>query len=97
MWLIAKRLKKRHNLDDDVRKNMYNACNLWTDELTKRKTTFLGGKEPNLADLALYGAIMSFEGCETFSDILKNTTIEPWIQAMKQQINANRGEVQFFN
>lgn len=75
MWLISKRLKKRHNLTDDVRQHIYDACNLWTDDLDKKKTKFHGGKTPDLADLALYGALTSMEGCKTFTDILQNTKI----------------------
>lgn len=75
MYLISKRLKKRHNLSDDVRGEIYKACNSWMAELKKRKTMFLGGVEPNLADLAFYGALNSMEGCQAFDDILDNTSI----------------------
>uniref|UniRef100_A0A915IMU6 Uncharacterized protein n=1 Tax=Romanomermis culicivorax TaxID=13658 RepID=A0A915IMU6_ROMCU len=30
----------------------------------------MGGDSPNLADLAVYGAITSFEGCQAFRDIV---------------------------
>lgn len=93
MYLISKRLKKRHNLHEDVRQDIYDACNSWTSELNKRKSTFLGGNKPNLADLSLYGALTSMEGCQAFSDILKNTSIEPWFQAVKKHVTTNRGEV----
>lgn len=75
MWLISKRLKKRHNLSDDVRQHFYNACHDWVNYLDKHKSKFHGGKAPNLADLALYGAMSSFEGCRAFADILENTRI----------------------
>lgn len=75
MYLIAKRLKKRHLLSHDVRQHMYNACNKWTKTLEKKKSKFLGGKQPNLADLAFYGALNSMEGCAAFHDVLQNTKI----------------------
>lgn len=93
MYFIAKRLKKRHHLHDDVRKDIYAACNSWTNELSKRKTPFLGGKKPNLADMAFYGALTSMEGCQAFKDAVNNTSIEPWFQAMKTYTLSNRGEV----
>lgn len=93
MYLIAKRLKKRHKLSEDVRQDIYEACNSWTNELTQRKSKFAGGNKPNLADLALFGALMSMEGCQAFSDILANTKIGPWIDAMKKHAHSNRGEV----
>ena len=30
---------------------------------------FLGGDKPNLADLAVYGALSAVEGCEAFLDL----------------------------
>lgn len=75
MYFIGKRLKKRHALCDDVRVDIYNACDRWTNELKKHNSKFLGGNKPNLADLAFYGALTSMEGCQAFSDILDNTKI----------------------
>lgn len=93
MYLISKRLKKRHHLHDDVRQDIYDACNSWTTELNNRKSKFLGGKAPNLADMAFYGALTSMEGCQAFRDALNNTTIEPWFQAMKNYTLSNKGEI----
>lgn len=73
MYLISKRLKKRYNLTDDVRGHIYDACNQWIDELKNQQ--FHGGEAPNLADLAVYGALNSFEGCQAFTDIKNNTKI----------------------
>lgn len=73
MYLISKRLKKRYNLSDDVRKHIYDACNQWISELNG--SSFHGGQTPNLADLAVFGALNSFEGCKAFEDIKNNTQI----------------------
>lgn len=75
MWAISKGLKKRHGLSDDVRSHLYDACNAWIGEIEKKKTTFLGGKEPNLADLNVFGVLNSMEGCEAFKDCLRNSKI----------------------
>lgn len=75
MWAIGKRLKKRHGLTDDVRMHLYDACNQWTNAIEKNKTKFLGGKEPNLADLNVFGVLNSMEGCQAFKDCLQNTKI----------------------
>jgi len=90
MFLIAKRLKKRHNLHDDARIDLYAFANEWM----KGKGTarpFMGGQEPNLADLALYGAITSFEGCPAYDDMRANTQIGEWYDAMKPLVNAHAG------
>lgn len=75
MFLISKRLKKRHHLSDDVRSEFYDVCAKWTDELDRLKSQFHGGKTPDLADLAVFGALNSFEGCQTFRDLMDNTKI----------------------
>lgn len=75
MFFIGKRLKKRHSLDDDVRQPIYDACNEWMKELEIKKTPFMGGNAPNLADLAFYGALTCMEGCKTFDDIRKHTKL----------------------
>lgn len=93
MWAISKRLKKKYNLGDDVRGHLYEACNTWTNELDKRKTTFMGGKKPNLADLAVFGVLNSMEGCQAFQDCLKNTKIGSWFYAMKMNVSQNRGDL----
>lgn len=75
MWGISKLLIKKHKLTEDVREHIYNALDSWTDELKKRKTTFLGGKQPNLADISIFGILNSMEGCQAFKDCLENTNI----------------------
>lgn len=77
MYLISKRLKKRHNMSDDVRSHIYDACNQWVAEL--KNSPFHGGHEPNLADLAVFGALNSFEGCQAFTDIKNNTKIGEFV------------------
>lgn len=75
MYFIAKRLKKRHSLGSDVRQQIYDECNKWAKELEKKKKNFMGGDQPNLADLAFFGALNSMEGCRAFGDILQHTQI----------------------
>nr|CAD7203293.1 unnamed protein product [Timema douglasi] len=91
MWLIGKRLKKRHNLKDDVRVSLYDECNNWLKALRKQGTSYLGGQFPNLADLAVFGVLNSIEGCSAFQDLLDNTRIGTWYQLMKDQCQAHAG------
>ncbi|XP_055688997.1 prostaglandin E synthase 2 [Lutzomyia longipalpis] len=93
MWAISKRLKKRHELSDDVRGHIYDALDRWVGAVEKKKTPFLGGKKPNLADLAVFGVLSSMEGCRAFTDCLDNTQIAGWFYAVKEQIMRNRGTV----
>uniref|UniRef100_A0A8D8FHD6 Prostaglandin E synthase 2 n=1 Tax=Culex pipiens TaxID=7175 RepID=A0A8D8FHD6_CULPI len=93
MWAIAKRLKKRHQLTDDVRSHIYDACDKWAVAVEKKKTPFLGGKQPNLADLAVFGVLSSMEGCQAFKDCLDNSKIGGWFYEMKKEVMSHRGQV----
>ncbi|XP_063792577.1 prostaglandin E synthase 2 [Pseudophryne corroboree] len=91
MFVIGKRLKSRHNLEDDVRQDLYKAANLWVAAVEKHGK-FLGGSQPNLADLAVYGVLRVMEGLQSFDDMMSNTKIKPWYQGMTRAIyeHANR-------
>ncbi|CAH1394761.1 unnamed protein product [Nezara viridula] len=91
MWMIGKRLKKRHRLKDDVRLSLYEETNKWLKEVKKKGNQFHGGKNPDLADLAVFGVLNSIEGCNAFKDLLSNTSIDKWYSAMKEQISQQAG------
>ncbi|XP_053481961.1 prostaglandin E synthase 2 [Ictalurus furcatus] len=82
MWLISKRLKNRHNLQDDVRQDLYKAVNDWVAAIGKKKT-FMGGENPNLADLAVFGVLRVMEGLEAFDDMMENTKVKKWYRRMQ--------------
>lgn len=92
MWLIAKRLKKRHQLKEDVRESLYDECNHWTKALKKKGTTFMGGSEPNLADLAVFGVLSAIQGCEAFQDARANTKIGTWFDEMEKRVKQRAGQ-----
>lgn len=91
MWLIGKRLKKRHRLKNDVRQSLYDEANFWLRNIKARGTTFMGGNKPDLSDLAVYGVLKSIEGCDAFQDLLANTKIDVWYNAMKVQVDTHGG------
>lgn len=93
MWILSKRLKKRHNLKDDVRQSLYDQCNFWLKTLNKKGTKFMGGSSPNLSDLAVYGALTAIEGCEAFQDARSNTKIGDWFDSMKEAVANREGSV----
>ncbi|XP_017777996.1 PREDICTED: prostaglandin E synthase 2 [Nicrophorus vespilloides] len=94
MLLIGKRLKKRHNLKDDVRESLYDHCDEWVTAIRNKGTEFMGGSAPNLADLAVYGVLSSIEGCDAFKDLSKETGIMKWYGSMKAAVK-NHGGSQF--
>ncbi|XP_053329373.1 prostaglandin E synthase 2 [Spea bombifrons] len=85
MFVIGKRLKSRHNLEDDVRRDLYKAANDWVAAVGKNRS-FMGGSQPNLADLAVYGVLKVMEGLESFEDMMSNTNIKPWYERMTAAI-----------
>lgn len=91
MWLIGKRLKKRYNLKDDVRESLYDDCRLWMKAIGKERQ-FMGGSQPNLADLSVFGVLSSIEGCTAFNDLLENTNIKPWYFAVKECCQSHAGK-----
>ena len=51
----------------------------------------LGGSEPNIADISVYGVLCSMEGCQAFKDCLDNTKIKGWFYSVKEIVEKNRG------
>ncbi|KAF5299666.1 hypothetical protein FQA39_LY11461 [Lamprigera yunnana] len=91
MWMIGKRLKTRHQLKDDVRTSLYDECDRFVKAIRSKGTTFLGGSQPNLADLSVYGILNSIEGCIAFQDLLSNTNIKDWYFSMKAAVRKHQG------
>lgn len=89
MYVIGKRLKKRYKLSDDVRISLYAACDEWVRAVGSKN--FLGGDQPNLADLAAYGVLSAIEGCDAFADLTAHTKILPWYQRTKQLVLSHDG------
>eukprot|EP00096_Caligus_rogercresseyi_P004810 TRINITY_DN1932_c0_g1_i1.p1 TRINITY_DN1932_c0_g1~~TRINITY_DN1932_c0_g1_i1.p1 ORF type:complete len:387 (+),score=130.57 TRINITY_DN1932_c0_g1_i1:162-1322(+) len=91
MWILGKVLKKRHNIQDDVREAIYVEINRYLDYVKKSGGKFGGGAEPNLADISFYGTLNSFEGCGAFQDILANTKLKEWFKNMKWAVGSRGG------
>uniref|UniRef100_A0A6F7PR83 Prostaglandin E synthase 2 n=1 Tax=Haemonchus contortus TaxID=6289 RepID=A0A6F7PR83_HAECO len=89
MYLIAKRLKKRHNIDDE-RKALKDAFKEWIDAIGPNRT-FMGGSKPNLADLAMYGAMTAFYGCGAFVEAVESSPIKHWYNAVRLAVQNHEG------
>ncbi|XP_067398180.1 prostaglandin E synthase 2 isoform X2 [Emydura macquarii macquarii] len=92
MFFISKRLKSRHQLQDNVREDLYKAANDWVKAIGKHRP-FMGGSQPNLADLAVYGVLRVMEGLEAYNDMMTQTKIQPWYHRMEKAI----GEAEVMN
>ncbi|XP_076747300.1 prostaglandin E synthase 2 isoform X1 [Maylandia zebra] len=82
MFVISKRLKSRHNLQDDVREDLYKAVNDWVAAIGKNRK-FMGGDQPNLADLSVFGVLRVMEGLQAFDDMMANTKVKYWYRRME--------------
>jgi microsomal prostaglandin-E synthase 2 len=67
MYLVSKRLKKRHNITDE-RQALYDCMRDFVTAKGERE--FMGGAAPNLADLATFGVLRSIEGLDAFHDLM---------------------------
>jgi len=91
MYFVGKMIKKKHGLREDVRQSLYDEVNIWLIAVGKKKRPFLGGDEPNLADLNVYGVISAIEGLDAFNDLMSNTKIGPWYDRMKARVTSHDG------
>lgn len=83
MYIISKRLKKRHNITDE-RAALYEAAETWVDALNGRE--FLGGSKPNLADLAVFGVLRPIRHLRSGKDMVENTRIGEWYNRMESAV-----------
>ena len=86
MYFVAKRLKKRHHIEGDVRASIYKDSRKWMKAIGEYRS-YLGGEEPNLADMSVYGVIRSIEGLDTYRDLMEeNVKLEKWYKKMKYHL-----------
>lgn len=83
----------RHNIKDDERQSLYDAANDWMSAIQRKGTNYLGGDQPNLADISVFGVLSSIEGCRAFQDLRKNTSIGNWFDNMKKYLETTKGRV----
>jgi microsomal prostaglandin-E synthase 2 len=47
---------------------------------------FLGGDEPCLADLAVFGVVRAVTGTDTFNDLMQSSSIGAWYARMFEAV-----------
>jgi len=83
MWAAQGKIKKKYNIEDE-REALFKALDEWSAAVGDQP--YVGGKVPNLGDLAVYGCIKAIEGLDTHNDLLKNTKVGPWYQRVKEAV-----------
>ncbi|KAJ0781596.1 putative prostaglandin-E synthase [Helianthus annuus] len=87
MYFVSKKLKKRHNITDE-RAALYEAADTWVNALNGRQ--YLGGSEPNLADLSVFGVLRPIRELKSGKDMVENTRIGEWFMRMESQMKPHR-------
>ncbi|KAK3566093.1 hypothetical protein QTP86_025702 [Hemibagrus guttatus] len=82
-------VRATHNLQDDVRQDLYKAVDEWVSAIGKNKK-FMGGEKPNLADLAVFGVLRVMEGLQAFDEMLENTKVKKWYGRMQNSVHHHR-------
>ena len=59
--------------------------NAWVTAVGSRN--MMGGSEPNMADLAVYGALNSMEDVTTFKEVMIQSKVAAWYQRMSHVVN----------
>ncbi|XP_031283234.1 prostaglandin E synthase 2 [Pistacia vera] len=83
MYFVSKKLKKKHNITDP-RASLYEAAETWVDALKGRQ--YLGGSEPNLADLAVFGVLRPIRHLQSGRDMVEHTRIGEWYSRMETSV-----------
>lgn len=87
MWGISNKLKKKYGIEGNLREELYTSANQWVDALDGRR--FMGGNQPNMADLAVFGVVKSVTGTDTFMDVMHNTAISKWYEHMIGEVGSS--------
>ncbi|PKI45640.1 prostaglandin E synthase 2-like [Punica granatum] len=83
MYMVSKKLKKRHNIIDE-RGSLYEAAETWVNALKNRP--YCGGVKPNLADLAVFGVLRPIRNLKSGKDMVENTRIGEWYGRMERAV-----------
>lgn len=49
----------------------------------------MGGDQPGLADVSLFGMVRAVRGMTTFADLMANTELRPWFERMERAVGAS--------
>uniref|UniRef100_A0A914H0I7 Prostaglandin E synthase 2 n=1 Tax=Globodera rostochiensis TaxID=31243 RepID=A0A914H0I7_GLORO len=94
MMFVAHKLRKRHGIKKfEERHAMNEAIKEWFTAKGPHRP-FMGGQNPGLADLALFGAFKSFTGCFAFAEMYNGSKeLKTWFDAMETAVAEGRGRV----
>jgi len=86
MYFIAKKMKKKYNIEGDDRTHLYAAVDEFIAAIGDKK--FMGGEKPQLSDLYVFGVMRAVQGTETFKDVMANTSMQNWFVGMTEAVGS---------
>jgi microsomal prostaglandin-E synthase 2 len=89
MWMAQGKIKKKYGIDDE-RAAVVAGINHWLNEGVGSKP-FAGGKQPNFADVCVFGCLKAIDRTDAYKEIMAETAIKPWydrVEALVQPGNA---------
>lgn len=87
MFLIAKRMRTKYSIPEDVRGALYAELDSWVAAVGDAR--FLGGDSPSKADLCVFGALRAVQGLDTERDMFAHSGIRPWFERMTAAVGAS--------
>jgi microsomal prostaglandin-E synthase 2 len=89
MWRVGAGMPAKYGITGDLREALYADADAFIAALHGRP--FLGGAEPNLADLSLYGVLCAVRGTDTYNDLVLHSSIGPWLARVAQVVGPSAG------
>jgi microsomal prostaglandin-E synthase 2 len=81
MYLVARRNKKKYNISENPRISLYNAANQFVGGMNGK--TFMGGDQPDLADISVFGALRSLMPFAAGKDLMSTQpAVAQWYNRM---------------
>nr|GEX63221.1 prostaglandin E synthase 2-like [Tanacetum cinerariifolium] len=82
-YFLLKQMRKALNITDD-REFLYKAAEEGVDALKGRQ--YLGGTEPNMGDLAVFGVLRPLRNLKLGKDLVENMRIGEWFTRMEKEM-----------
>lgn len=83
MYFVGRRLKKKYDITNE-REEMHSAIMEWTDAIRNNEGTFMGGDQPGVVDLSVYGVLKAIENFDTFQELVdRNVELGGWFERMR--------------
>lgn len=86
MYFVGKKLKKKYEIGDE-RQEIKDALKDWISAVKGEKGDFLGGGQPGVVDLSVYGVLKAISTFDTFNEVVaQNDELHDWFNKVKDAV-----------